>query len=165
MEEPISGFLFWIPYIWSSISQQKFSSPLPPMASVAGDPRHRKMESEDAVNGSQIVTSSPSKSQDSKSDISMWAHACERDLCLCSFCSVLVITVQVLQETPVSPVVSMPLKSWDASEVCVIWRQFCHSWWPFVCVFQKFQLQIVWRSGGILPKAVELAGLKCLLQV
>lgn len=49
-----------------------------------------------------------------------------------AFSSVCMITAQVLQGTPVSPAMSVPLNSWDASEVCVIWSQFCHGWWPFV---------------------------------
>lgn len=74
-------------------------------------------------------------------------------------------TMRALQEAQVPPVMSMPLNSWDASDTSVIWSRFLHGWWPFVWDFQMFQLLIVWKSGGILPKAVELAGWRCLLHV
>jgi len=70
-----------------------------------------------------------------------------------------------LQEAWAPPMMSMPLNSCDASDTCVLQSQFLHGWWPFVWDFQMFQLLIVWKSGGMLPKAVELAGLKYLLHV
>lgn len=117
-------------------------------------------------NGHHIITSSLLKPQNDKADISMWARVHVHDLCLCSFSSVSRFPVHALQESWVPPVTSVHLNSWDASsEACVLWSWFLHGWWPFVWDFQMFQLLIVWKSGGILPKAVVLAGLKCLLHV